>query len=161
MSDIKTRLALPLAAVALFVAGCGSDDEKKKEPAAQTTPPAQTATTPTTTTTTPAPADEAPAGGEDAVKDTILKWTFEGDCDAMTDKFLEDQAFVGDNRQERCEFFEKAFQKPQYSEDDLKFRSVKVEGTKATVVVGSDLASITTTYTLLATDGKWQIDDAS
>jgi hypothetical protein len=38
---------------------------------------------------------------------------------------------------------------------------VKVAGTKATVVVGSDIASITTTYTLLQQGGKWRIDDAS
>ena len=36
---------------------------------------------------------------------TILTWTFEGSCDVMTDKFLEDQAFIGDNRQERCDYF--------------------------------------------------------
>lgn len=164
MSDIKTRLALPLAAVALFVAGCGSDSEKSKEPVAQTTP-----TTPTTTTTAPtapaqtnpAPVEATPAGGEDAAKDAILKFTFEGDCESMTDKFLEEQAFTGDTREERCAYIEKTFTKPQYSEDDLKFRSVKIEGGEATVVVGSDIADITTTYTLLANDGKWQIDEAN
>ena len=52
--------------------------------------------------------------GEDAVKEAVLKWTFEGDCDLMTDKFLEAQAFVGDTREERCDFFEKAFVEPQY-----------------------------------------------
>ena len=76
-------------------------------------------------------------------------------------RVLDDQAFIGDTRQERCAYLTKTFQKPRYSEDDLKFRSVKVAGTKATVVVGSDIASITTTYTLLQQGGKWRIDDAS
>ena len=97
---------------------------------------------------------------EQAVKATILKWTFEGDCDTMTDKFLDQQAFIGDNRQERCAYLEKTFQKPRYSPDDLKFRSVRIAGSKATVVVGSDISNITSTYTLLSQGGKWRIDDA-
>jgi hypothetical protein len=129
---MTNRIALPIAIVALFVAGCGGSDSKTSAPT-----------------------------GDQAVTGTILKWTFEGDCDTMTDKFLEEQAFIGDNRQERCAYFEKTFQKPQYSEDDLKFRSVKVAGPKATVVVGSDIANITTTYTLLKQGGSWRIDDAS
>src|SRR4051812_37732748 len=98
---------------------------------------------------------------DQAVKGAILKWTFEGDCNSMTDKFLEEQAFIGDNRQERCDYLKKTFQKPQYSEDDLKFRSVKVAGPKATVVIGSDISNITTTYTLLQQGGTWRIDDAT
>jgi hypothetical protein len=39
----------------------------------------------------------------DAVKQTILDWTFEGDCDLMTDKFLEAQAFAGDMADRRGE----------------------------------------------------------
>jgi hypothetical protein len=137
-------LAVPAAALALFSAGCGGGDDGKpsaKEPVK------------------PAPV-AAPAGNEQAVKDTILKWTFEGDCDLMTDKFLEQQAFIGDNRKERCDYFEKAFQKPQYSESDVKFRKVSVTGQKATATVGSDLANITTDYTLVADGGEWKIDEA-
>jgi hypothetical protein len=105
--------------------------------------------------------DSPQASGPDAaVKEALLKWTFEGDCDSMTDKFLEEQSFIGDTREERCAYLEKTFQRPQYSEDDLKFRSVKVAGPKATVVVGSDIANITTTYTLLQQGGKWRIDAA-
>ena len=128
---MTNRIALPITIVALFAAGCGDSDSKTAAPT-----------------------------GDQAVTGTILKWTFEGDCDTMTDKFLEDQAFIGDNRQERCAYFEKTFQTPRYSEDDLKFRSVKVTGPKATVVVGSDIANITTTYTLLKQGGTWRIDDA-
>ena len=101
-----------------------------------------------------------PSGPEQAVKDAILSWTFTGNCDAMTNRFLDDQAFFGDTRQERCGYITKTFQKPRYSPDDVKFRSVRVTGTKATAVVGSDIASITSTYTLLEQGGKWRIDRA-
>ena len=166
----STPLAVAGAALALAMAGCGGDDSKKNDSAAATSVPAQTATatTPTTpapTTTTPTsttettPSEPTPPGGEQAAKDTILKWIFEGDCDVMTDNFLEDQAFIGDNRKERCAYFEKTFRKPSYSEDDVKFRSVKIEGGKASVVIGDDISNVETTYLLVAKDGKWQIDD--
>jgi hypothetical protein len=146
-------LAVPAVAVTLFAAGCGDDDKKSET----------TASTPQTqgsTQSTPAQAPAADAGGEEAVKQTVLDWTFKGDCELMTDKFLEAQAFVGDTREERCDFFEKAFQKPQYSEGDVKFRKVTVTGDKAVVTVGSDLANITTDYHLVAEGGKWRIDEA-
>jgi hypothetical protein len=156
----KRFLLLPAAALALLAAGCG-DDENNSEPAASN-PPAQT----TTQADKPAqPAEsapaEAPAGGEDAVKETILTFTFEGDCDTMTDKFLEAQAFIGDTREERCEFFQKAFSKPQYKESDVKFRKVEVTGDKAVATVGSDIANITTDYHLVSEGGKWRIDEAT
>ena len=165
----STPLAVTSAALALFAAGCGDDEPKKKDSAAQTTVPAQTATattptapTPPTTPTTPTettPSEPTPPGGEKAAKDTVLTWIFEGDCDLMTDKFLEDQAFIGDNRKERCAYFEKTHQTPSYSKDDVKFRSVKIEGGKASVTIGDDISNVETTYLLVAKDGKWQIDD--
>src|SRR3954469_17938846 len=125
------KKTLSAALAALVIAGCGGGSSTPKS-----------------------------SGPEQAVKDAILSWTFEGNCDAMTDKFLDDQAFFGDTRTERCAYLMKTFHKPAYSEDALKFRSVKVAGHKATVVVGSDIASITTTYTLLNQGGKWRIDEA-
>jgi hypothetical protein len=125
------KKTLSAALAALVIAGCGGGSDAPKS-----------------------------SGPDQAVKDAILSWTFEGNCDAMTDKFLDDQAFFGDTRTERCAYLMKTFQKPRYSEDDLKFRSVKITGPKATVVVGSDIASITTTYTLLQQGGKWRIDEA-
>jgi hypothetical protein len=148
-------LTVPAVALALVAAGCGDDKNKNDKNDTGVTTPTTTAKEPVK----PAPAD-APAGGEQAVKDTILKWTFEGDCDVMTDKFLEAQAFIGDNRKERCDYFEKAFQKPQYTESDVKFRKVAVTGDKATATVGSDLANITTDYQLVSEGGQWKIDDA-
>src|SRR4051794_26139533 len=135
---MTNRIPLTLTVLALAIAGCGGGSDSK---------PATTAASATS--------------GDQAAKDAVLKWTFEGDCDSMTDKSLEDQAFIGDNRQERCAYLTKTFQKPQYSTDDLKFRSVKVAGTKASIVVGSDISNITTTYTLLQQGGKWRIDGAS
>ena len=136
--NLKTFLVVPAAALALVAAGCGSDDDKSSDKPASANPPAQ-----------------------DAVEQTVLDWTFKGDCDLMTDKFLEAQAFVGDNRKERCDYFEKAFQKPQYKESDVKFRKVSVTGDKAVATVGSDIANVTTDYHLVATGGKWRIDETS
>jgi hypothetical protein len=157
--NLKTFLVVPAAALALAAAGCGSDDEKKSDTAASTS------STPSTQQqqqqTPPSTSSDAPAGGEDAVKQVVLDWTFKGDCDLMTDKFLEAQAFVGDNRKERCDFFKKAYVKPQYKESDVKFRKVEVTGDKAVVTIGSDISNITTDYHLVANGGSWQIDEAS
>ena len=147
-------LLLPALGLALVAAGCG-DDDKNSEPAASSTP---TQTTQPQDPVKPAP-EEAPAGGEDAVKQTIITWTFEGDCETMTDKFLESQAFVGDNRTERCKYFEDSFQKPQYKESDVKFRKVTVTGNKAVVTVGSDIANVEADYHLVSEGGKWKIDE--
>ena len=150
-------LALPAVALALLAAGCG-DDEGGDDTAAQTTP----ATTETTTQSTTAPqeaAGDTPVGGEDAAKQVVIDYTFKGSCETMTDKFLDTQAFSGETREEKCEFFEKTFQKPQYSEDDLKFRKVEVSGDTASVVVGSDIANVESEYKLIAEGGQWRIDE--
>lgn len=145
------RLCVAAACAALALSGCGGDDDEGggDQPAASA---------PTTTQGAPSAGG---AGGEDAVKQTIIDWTFEGKCDLMTDKFLEEQAFVGDNRAERCKYFEDSFQKPQYSEDDVKFRKVEVKGNKATATVGSDISNVEADYTLVQQDGKWVIDEVS
>ena len=145
-------LAAPAAALALL-AGCGDDEKKTQEPVK----PAQTQ--PAQTQPTQEAAGDPPVGGEDAVKKTIIDWTFKGDCDLMTDKFLEDQAFVGDTRKERCEYFEDSFQKPQYSESDVKFRKIEVNGSKAVVTIGSDIANVESDYHLVAEGGGWKIDE--
>ena len=152
-------LALLLTALALALAGCGGDDDGNDEPSGSTTsqPSAQSA---------PAEETEPPAqsSGEDreAVQEVVKRWMLEGDCDLMTDKFLEEQLLgLGDNRKERCDLFEKQHQKPQYGEDDIKITDVQVTGTKATLVVGSDNApDITSKYSLVKTGDQWQIDVA-
>ncbi len=110
--------------------------------------------------------DDEPASSGDsdeaAITDTIRGWLTEGGCDRMTDKFLEDQLLgLGDNRQERCDLFEKQHQKPQYSEDQVKREDVKVTGTKASLIVTSDIApDIKSRYDLVKTGDQWQIDAA-
>ena len=160
---MKLLTALLLSFALIAAAGCG-DDEDEKEPAATTPGTTQTAPStaeePTTTETTP-PAEASPED-EEAVQETVVKWTFEGDCDLMTDKFLEDQLLgLGENRKERCDLFEKQHQKPQYSEDDIKFEDVKVTGTKASLIVTSEIApDIKSRYDLVKAGDQWQIDAA-
>ena len=129
-------LAAILVALALLAAGCGGDD-----------------------------GDGGGAGGgsaEAAVEDVVKKWLIEGGCERMTDKFLEDQLLgLGDNRQQRCELFEKQHQKPQYSKDQIQVTDVKVTGRKASLVVGSANApDIKSTYQLVKKVEQWQIDSA-
>jgi hypothetical protein len=127
---MKTTL-LAIAITALVLAGCGGGDEKP---------------------------DNSPEG---QVKTTLLNWTFEKDkCPYMTDKFLEAQAFIGETRQERCDFIKKTYTPVRYSKDDVKFRKVTVNGTTATAVIGSDISNITTTYKLVKTGDAWRIDEA-
>jgi len=154
--NLKTPLLVTAAALTLVAAGCG-DDENNNEPAAQSTA-AQAQTSTGQEPVNPAP-EEAAAGGEDAVKQVVLDFTFKGDCDTMTDKFLDTQAFIGETRAEKCDYFEKQFQKPQYKESDLKFRKVEINGDKASVVIGSDIANVQTEYKMLAEDGQWRIDE--
>jgi hypothetical protein len=157
-------LAAVLLTLSLIAAGCGGDDEEEKDggqPAATTQ--TQPQTQPGTTTEAAPPAEQ---GGseedEEAVREAVTKWTFEGKCEYMTDKFLEDQLLgLGDAREDRCELFEKQHQKPQYSEDDLKIEDVKVTGTKASLIVTSEIApDIKSRYDLVKTGDQWQIDAA-
>jgi len=148
------------AALALLVAGCG-DDDKSSDKDAPAKAPAQQQSTASQPPAETAPADDpaVDAGGEDAVKQVILDYTFKGDCDTMTDKFLETQAFIGETRKERCDYFEKTFSKPQYKESDVKFRKVEINGDKASVEIGSDIANVETEYTMVAEGGQWRIDE--
>ena len=158
---MKLLTALLVSFALIAAAGCGDDDDSGDEPAAN--PTAQTETTaPQATTTEAEPPAEASAEDEEAVKETVIKWTFEGDCDLMTDKFLEDQLLgLGDSRKEKCDLFEKQHQKPQYSEDQVKLEDVQVSGTKASLIVTSDIApDIKSKYDLVKTGDQWQIDAA-
>lgn len=154
-------LAALLMALALTAAGCGDDeDEKADQPEAtsqtQAAPPAST------TEATPPAGQGSSEEDEQAVRDVVIEWTFEGKCELMTDKFLEDQLLgLGDDREERCELFEKQHQKPQYSEDDMKIEDVKVTGTKASLIVTSEIApDIKSRYDLVKAGDQWQIDAA-
>jgi hypothetical protein len=151
-----------LVALALAVAGCGDDDDSKDEPAGTTTAQTTTEAQPPTTTEAEPPPAEATEEDKKAVEEAVVDWTFEGKCELMTDKFLEDQLLgLGETREERCDLFEKQHQKPQYSEDQMKITDVKVTGNKASLVVGSDIApDIKSKYDLVKTGDQWQIDAA-
>ena len=155
------RLASLLIGLALVAGGCGDDeDDEPAQPAQTTTQAPEPSTTTETKPAEPAPA-EASAEDEEAVQDTVKKWLLEGGCERMTDKFLEDQLIgLGDNREERCDLFEKQFTKPQYTEDQIKITEVQVTGPKATLVVGSEGVNIESKYTLVKTGDQWQIDSA-
>ena len=137
--SFRPLIAVPAVALALVAGGCGgssSNDSAGVKPGTSTSDP-------------------------QSVKNTILTWTFEGACDVMTDRFLEQQAVFGNTRQQRCAYLAKTFHKPSYSPGDVKFRSVKITGSRATAVIGSDISNAESTYTLVLSGGKWQIDDAS
>lgn len=103
-----------------------------------------------------------PSGPEGEVRESILTWLLEGDCDVMTDAFLEDQVLIGDDntREENCELFENVFIEKQYDADDVKFSDVEINGSEASAVVGDDFSNIESTYTLVEEDGQWRIDSA-
>jgi len=102
------------------------------------------------------------SGPEGAVKETIVTWLLEGDCDTMTDAFLKEQVLIGDEntREENCDLFENLFVEKQYDADDVKITDVEITGSEATAVVGDDFSNIESTYTLVEEDGQWRIDSA-
>ena len=102
------------------------------------------------------------SGADGEVEETIITWLLEGDCDVMTDKFLEDQVLIGDDnsRAENCELFENLFIEKQYGADDVKITDVEITGSEATAMVGDDFSNVESTYTLVKQDGKWRIDSA-
>jgi hypothetical protein len=157
-------LSTILIGLALVAAGCGDDEKDEPEQPAQTQ--TQTDPAPAPATTEPEPAEPAPAEAsaedKEAVQDVVKKWLLEGGCERMTDKFLEDQLLgLGDNREERCDLFQKQRTKPQYGEEQIKVTEVQVTGTKASLVVGSDNApDITSKYELVKSGDQWQIDAA-
>jgi hypothetical protein len=98
---------------------------------------------------------------ESEVRETILTWLLDGDCDVMTDRFLDDQVLgVGEGRKQQCEIFTDLFVEKQYDADDVKITDVEMTGSEATGVVGDDFSNVESTYTLVREDGKWRIDSA-
>ncbi len=127
------------AFLAVVVAGCGDDSSSS------TTAVADGATTTV--------ADDETA----AVETAIRTWVLEGDCDLMTDKFLEAQTFES-NPKRACKLFESLFEAPQYSAEDIEISDVEIEGERASAVVGGGATDITITYKLVNEDGQWKID---
>jgi hypothetical protein len=152
-------LVLCIAALAAIAAGCGSDDSTSTE--AEATAATATSTGATTSTT-------SDGSDLDAIETTIKTWLTEGDCDLMTDKFLEEQTF-NDNPTEACKTFEASFSPPAYSADDIDVTDIEYVNDKATAIVGggpegvsitSAGEEVTSKYTLVNEDGTWKIDSA-
>ena len=92
----------------------------------------------------------------------MKRWMLEGDCELMTDRFLESQLLgLGKDRGERCEIFEKQHTRPRYGEEDIQITDVEVSGTRASLVVGSENApDIKSKYDLVQQGDRWRIDAA-
>lgn len=158
-------LAAATTVLVLFVAGCGGDDEEAERADGTPTPTAESQPAPTETTDTEITETEGEDGGraaspdeEAAIRETLVTWLLEGPCEVMSDKFLEEQAFTGDTREERCEAFRTAYTKPQYGEDDIVTKDYTVDGDRASAVVADHISNVETTFNLIREDGKWVID---
>jgi len=146
-----------LAALGItLVAGCGGDD---------------------VSTTTVSAADEGTMPEEavpddaseiEAIEATIRTWLMHGDCELMTDRFLEEQTF-NDNPKQACKTFTAGFTTPDYAEDDIEVSNIAYANDKATATVGGGGAvaitsggeEVTSTYKLVLDDGTWRIDSAA
>lgn len=132
------RAGIVAVALAVLVAGCGDDSSS-------------------TTAASGAGTTAAVSDDTAAVETTIRTWVLEGDCDLMTDKFLEAQTFES-NPKRACGLFESLFEAPQYSAEDIEISDVEIDGDRATAVVGGGATDITITYKLVREDGVWKID---
>jgi hypothetical protein len=150
-------LAVCVATLAVAVAaGCGDsgDDSVTVEAATDGSTPVES---------TPEDASEL-----EAIEATIKTWLLEGDCDLMTDGFLEDQTFV-DDRKQACKTFEAGFSPPAYTEDDIEVTDVTYVNDKATAIVGGGSGSsgltsggeeVTSKYKLVLDGDTWKINAA-
>lgn len=138
---MRRIVTLTLVVVLSMLAACGDDDDTVATP---------DATAPTT--------GAAGADDESAIQDAIVSYLVDGNCDAMTDQFLEDQSFVTDGREEACAAFEDLFTPPAYTAEDIVISDVEIDGDKASATVGDNFSNVTSDYKLLNVDGQWQID---
>lgn len=118
-----------MAALALLLAGCGSDGD----------------------------GDGGTSGPEGEIESTVKTWLMEGGCERMTDGFLEDQTFI-DEPEKACETFENLFSAPAYSEDDVIVSDIEINGKSASAVVSDDFSNVETTFRLRNEGGTWKID---
>ena len=156
------RRTLATALLLFGLVGCADSDdiaaddtedvsqEQTATPTEEGTPPGEDETT---------PADEPAAEDEELIRETLLAWDFEGDCDVVTNKFLEEYAFIADDREQACQFVEDSFVEKAYTEDDIIIDNIRVDGDTATADFGSTIApDLTITYALVKRDGVWLID---
>jgi hypothetical protein len=160
---IATALVLAFGLVGCADSQDVTNDDTEDVSQEQTTP-SEEGTTPGEEETTPGeeettPADEPAGDDEELIRETLLTWDFEGDCNLVTDKFLEDYTFISGDREQACQYVEKTFVEKLYSEDDVIIDNIQVDGDTATADFGSTIApDLTITYTLVRQDGVWVID---
>jgi hypothetical protein len=153
---IATALVLAFGLVGCADSQDVTNDDTEDVSQEQTTP-SEEGTTPGEEETTPA--DEPAGDDEELIRETLLTWDFEGDCNLVTDKFLEDYTFISGDREQACQYVEKTFVEKLYSEDDVIIDNIQVDGDTATADFGSTIApDLTITYTLVRQDGVWVID---
>ena len=131
MSVPRTALALVLLAFAL--AGCGGDDNGGNGGGGR-------------------------SPDEQAIREAVIGFLIQGDCDTMTDKFVEAQTFQ-DDRAQGCEQFESGFQEPQYDADDVEITNIRVEGTRASATIGDDFSNVEAEYRFVKQGDRWRIDE--
>lgn len=148
----RVVLTTLLVALVALASGCGDDSE---EPTGSTS----TATTTSTSTGAAGASTELSAADRSAIERTIKTWLLQGECDLMTDTFLEDQTFIG-RREEACKTFETIFTKPSYGSSDIAITEIEAAGGEATALVGDDSSEITSEYELVQENGTWLIDSA-
>lgn len=146
---IATALLLAFGLVGCADSDDIAADDTENVSQEETTTPGQEETT---------AADEPSGEDEDLIRETLLTWDFEGDCDLVTDKFLEDYAFISGNREEACQYVEDTFVEKSYTEDDIIIDNIRIDGDRATADFGSTIADLTITYSLVKQDDVWLID---
>ena len=154
--------------LAFGLVGCADSEDvasdDTEDVSQEQTTPSEEETTPSEEETTPGeeettPADEPAGDDEELIRETLLTWDFEGDCDLVTDKFLEDYTFISGDREQACQYVEESFVEKLYSEDDVIIDNIQVDGDTATADFGSTIApDLTITYSLVKQDGVWLID---
>jgi hypothetical protein len=147
-----TWLAVPLAALALALAGCGGDDDEggsaSEDPPA---PPTQTAAPTTTQEST------GPAPSEAEARETLIRWYATKDCDLMTDEFLEEFTQVSERgtRDQNCAKFKES--QLTFDPETIKVTKVQIDGDTARVGAEREGTSESPVYQLTAEGGEWKV----
>jgi len=145
-----------LAALILLLAGCGG--EEPAPPASTTGPTGASGPTGATGATG---SDSESGGALEAsdqlmIEETVENWLSEGDCELMTDDFLEAQTFEADP-QAACRLFRAQYETSDYSTDSVTASEFEGDGSEATVTITIE-GGISAVYTLIDKGEGWQID---
>jgi hypothetical protein len=94
-----------------------------------------------------------------AIVATLRTWLLSGDCDLMTEAFLEHQTLgMGGARDAQCAYFESIFTTPAFTARDIIVKDVDGTAGRATAVVTDDFSGAESTYTLVDSGDGWLIE---